>query len=162
MPLGKIYPILSCRSWGRSQEKLEAVAWSNPLAVGSDERWVHSRLGQLCPVFLKLFLQAKDLLELMLRAEITDSEGRQVSKLSDEEVLAQSITFILAGYDTTSNTLAYTTYCLAMNPDVQENLIKEIDFAIGDNVSTIFNRYLIMVMTELSPAWSVIVGVINQ
>ena len=122
--------------------------------------WIR-RLRQFCPVFLKLFLQTKDLLELMLRAEITDSEGRQVSKLSDEEVLEQSITFILAGYGTTSNTLAYTTYCLAMNPDVQENLIKEIDDAVGDSVSTLFNTYFIMLMTEVSPSWSVIVGVIN-
>ena len=72
----------------------------------------------------------------MLQAEITDSEGKQVSKLSEDEVLAQSYTFILAGYETTSNTLSYVTYCLALNPEVQENLIKEIDDAVGDNVST--------------------------
>ena len=84
-------------------------------------------------------LKRKDLLELMLRAEVTDSEGRQVSKLSDEEVLAQSFTFILAGYETTSNTLAYTTYCLATNPDVQEKLIDEIDSAVEDGVSTCAN-----------------------
>ena len=82
------------------------------------------------------------MLELMLSAEVTDSEGRQVSKLSDDEVLAQSFTFILAGYETTSNALAYTTYCLAMNPDVQERLIREIDDAVGDGVSTVFNCQL--------------------
>ena len=81
-------------------------------------------------------MQRKDLLELMLRAEITDSEGRQVSKLTDNEVVAQSFTFILAGYETTSNALAYTTYCLALNPDIQEKLVKEIDDAVGDSVST--------------------------
>ena len=84
----------------------------------------------------QLILQRKDLLELMLQAEITDSEGKQVSKLSEDEVLAQSYTFILAGYETTSNTLSYVTYCLALNPEVQEKLIKEIDDAVGDNVST--------------------------
>lgn len=81
-------------------------------------------------------MQRKDLLELMLQAEITDSEGKQVSKLSEDEVLAQSYTFILAGYETTSNTLSYVTYCLALNPEVQEKLIKEIDDAVGDNVGT--------------------------
>lgn len=81
-------------------------------------------------------LQRKDLLELMLRAEVTDKDGKHVSKLSDDEVLAQSFTFILAGYETTSNALAYTTYCLAMNSEVQDKLIKEIDEAVGDNVST--------------------------
>ena len=73
----------------------------------------------------------------MLRAEVTDKDGKQVSKLSDDEVLGQSFTFILAGYETTSNALAYTTYCLALNPEVQDKLIKEIDETVGDNVSTI-------------------------
>lgn len=63
----------------------------------------------------------------------SDKDGKHVSKLSDDEVLAQSFTFILAGYETTSNALAYTTYCLALNPEVQ--LIEEIDEAVGDNVS---------------------------
>ena len=71
----------------------------------------------------------------MLKAEIKDSEGKQVSKLSEDEVLAQSFVFILAGYETTSNALSYVTYCLALNPEVQENLIKEIDDAVGDKVS---------------------------
>ena len=71
----------------------------------------------------------------MLRAEVTDKDGKHVSKLSDDEVLAQSYTFILAGYETTSNALAYTTYCLALNPKVQDKLIEEIDEAYGDKVS---------------------------
>ena len=71
----------------------------------------------------------------MIRAEVTDSEGKQVSKLTDDEVLAQSFTFILAGYETTGNALAYTTYCLALNPEVQDKLIEEIDGAVGDDVS---------------------------
>lgn len=65
----------------------------------------------------------------------SDKDGKHMSKLSDDEVLAQSFTFILAGYETTSNALAYTTYCLALNPEVQEKLIEEIDEAVGDNVS---------------------------
>ena len=48
-------------------------------------------------------------------------------KLTDEEIVAHAITFILAGYETTSNTLAYTSYLLALNPDVQEKLQSEID-----------------------------------
>ena len=84
---------------------------------------------------LNLQIERKDLLELMLKAEIKDSEGKQVSKLSEDEVVAQSFVFLLAGYETTSNTLSYVTYCLALNPEVQEKLIKEIDDAVGDNVS---------------------------
>ena len=71
----------------------------------------------------------------MLHADTVDSEGRKVSKLTDAEIVSQSMTFILAGYETTSNALAYTTYCLAVNPDKQEKLLEEIDQTIKDGVS---------------------------
>ena len=34
---------------------------------------------------------------------------------------------MLAGYDTTSNTLGYTSYLLALNPDKQDKLCADID-----------------------------------
>lgn len=97
--------------------------------------------------------QRKDVLELMMKAEVTDSEGKKVSKLTDGEVLSQSFTFILAGYETTSNALAYTTYCLALNPEVQEKLIEEIDGAVGDDENAAYDtvqnlEYLDMVLNE--------------
>ena len=71
----------------------------------------------------------KDLLHLMMIAnEETTVEG--VSKLSDEEIVAQSILFLLAGYETSSNTLSFTLYRLAVNPDVQDKLRKEITEAM--------------------------------
>ena len=47
-------------------------------------------------------------------------------KLTDEEIVAHAVTFMLAGYETTANTLAYTSYLLALNPDIQEKLQSEI------------------------------------
>ena len=74
----------------------------------------------------------KDLLHLMMVAnEETTVEG--VSKLSDEEIVAQSIIFLLAGYETSSNTLSFTLYHLAVNPDVQDKLRKEIIQAMESN-----------------------------
>ena len=48
-------------------------------------------------------------------------------KLTDEEVVGQAVTFLLGGYETTANALAYTSYLLALNPDIQEKLQSEID-----------------------------------
>ncbi|GBF88848.1 cytochrome P450 [Raphidocelis subcapitata] len=45
----------------------------------------------------------------------------------DDTVIAQSNTFILAGYETTANTLAYTLYAISANPRVQERVLAEID-----------------------------------
>ena len=74
----------------------------------------------------------KDLLHLMMIAnEETTEEG--VSKLSDEEIVAQSVLFLLAGYETSSNTLSFTLYHLALNPDVQDKLRKEIIQAMESN-----------------------------
>ena len=53
-------------------------------------------------------------------------------KLTDKEIVAHAVTFILAGYETTANTLAYTSYLLALNPDIQEKLQSEIDGYFDD------------------------------
>ena len=72
------------------------------------------------------FTQHKDLLQLMIDA--AESESREEEeKLTDEEIAVHCMTFLLAGYDTTANTLAYTSYLLALNPEVQQKLQEEID-----------------------------------
>ena len=74
----------------------------------------------------------KDLLELMMTAnDETTVEG--VSRLTDDEVVAQSLVFLLAGHETTSNTLSFALYHLAVNPDVQDKLRSEIKEAVETN-----------------------------
>ena len=69
-----------------------------------------------------LCLQRKDLLQLMIDA--SDSETQR--RLEKGEIIADCVGFILAGYETTSNTLAFATYQLAANPEAQERLANEI------------------------------------
>ena len=52
--------------------------------------------------------------------------------LTDEEIVATSISFILAGSETTYVTLSFATYLLALNPDIQEKLQSEIDTYFED------------------------------
>lgn len=57
----------------------------------------------------------------------TGELGPGYKQLTDDEIIAVCITFLLAGYETTSNLLAFTSYLLAMNPEKQEKLIEEIN-----------------------------------
>ncbi|CAG2169564.1 unnamed protein product [Oppiella nova] len=53
--------------------------------------------------------------------------------LTENEILAQAMIFLLAGYETTGTLLSFCTYELALNPHVQEILNKEVNSAIDSN-----------------------------
>ncbi|KAM7315477.1 cytochrome P450 3A41-like [Ixodes scapularis] len=53
--------------------------------------------------------------------------GTQRKTLTEMEAMAHCVTFLLAGQDTTSSVIAYTVYLLALHPDVQEKLRREMD-----------------------------------
>ena len=46
--------------------------------------------------------------------------------MSVDEIVAQATTFLLAGTDTTWHTLSFALYSLAINPEVQSKLKREI------------------------------------
>ena len=71
-----------------------------------------------------------DLVHLMLTAHEEPGPEGKCSKLSNEEIVAQSVVFLLAGSETSSNALAFTIYLLALHPDIQEKLRSEVKTAI--------------------------------
>ncbi|XP_013788258.1 cytochrome P450 3A9-like isoform X2 [Limulus polyphemus] len=95
--------------------------------------------------FLQLMLDAQESTQeveddhdevnnLMDSAHVHEDENKEFvlkpSKrkiLTRDDILANSILFFLAGYDTTANALSYCVYCLALNQECQEKLIQEID-----------------------------------
>ena len=52
--------------------------------------------------------------------------------MTDREVLGNSLGFLGAGSDTTSITLSFMSYLLALHPDIQEKLQSEIDAYFED------------------------------
>lgn len=79
-------------------------------------------------------LQYKDLLQLMIdaTAEGEEEEGMK-KKLTDFQVIGNAITFMLAGYESTAIGLSNTSYFLALNPHIQEELQKKIDTYMKEN-----------------------------
>ena len=53
--------------------------------------------------------------------------------MTDKQVYANALDFLIAGNETTSILLSYTSYLLALNTDVQEKLQSEIDAYFEDN-----------------------------
>ncbi|CAG8499692.1 4047_t:CDS:2, partial [Racocetra fulgida] len=68
-------------------------------------------------------VRGKDFLSLLIQAneKLPDDE-----KLTHHELVSQVMTLLLAGHETTSTALTWSLYYLAKNPDVQDNLRKEI------------------------------------
>ncbi|XP_019368161.1 PREDICTED: cytochrome P450 3A1-like [Gavialis gangeticus] len=100
-----------------------------------------------------------DFLQLMLDAQNPDDRSRPKEEkhayktLTDTEILAQALVFILAGYETTSSTLSFISYNLATHPDVQQRLHEEIDAALPNRASPAYEavmqmEYLDMVVNE--------------
>ncbi|XP_072205197.1 cytochrome P450 3A4-like isoform X2 [Excalfactoria chinensis] len=100
-----------------------------------------------------------DFLQLMIDSqssrESSKSAGEKDSykSLSDEEILAQALIFVFAGYETTSSTLSYISYHLATYPDVQKRLQDEIDASLPNKAAPTYNavmqmEYLDMVVNE--------------
>ncbi|KAK3737393.1 hypothetical protein QZH41_019943 [Actinostola sp. cb2023] len=69
---------------------------------------------------------SKDFLDMML-ANTENENLPEDKRLTEHEVIAQSLVFLLAGYETTSNTLALTCHHLATSPDIQDKVQREID-----------------------------------
>ncbi|KAH9847039.1 cytochrome P450 [Lenzites betulinus] len=79
-------------------------------------------------------VRGRDLLTLLLKANMaTDIPDNQ--RLSDEDVLAQVPTFLVAGHETTSSSTTWCLYALTQAPDVQKKLRDEL-FTIQTDTPT--------------------------
>ncbi|XP_039700094.1 cytochrome P450 3A12 isoform X2 [Pteropus medius] len=93
-----------------------------------------------------------DFLQLMINSQNSE-ETDSHKAMSDLELVAQSIIFIFAGYETTSTTLSFLMYILATHPDIQQKVQEEIDATLPNKVLPTYDaltqmEYLDMVLNE--------------
>lgn len=69
----------------------------------------------------------ENFLEGMLAAQYTDDA------FTDDEIIGNTFTLLLAGEDTTAHTMAWTTWLLARRPEVQARCAEETREVLGDD-----------------------------
>ncbi|XP_030645925.1 thromboxane-A synthase [Chanos chanos] len=79
--------------------------------------------------------------------------GPQKRMMTEDEIVGQAFLFLLAGYETSSNTLAFVCYLLAVHPECQEKVQREVDDFYARHESPDYNnvqelKYLDMVVSE--------------
>ena len=55
------------------------------------------------------------------------SSRQQKKMITEDEIVGQAFVFLVAGYETSSNTLALTCYLLAIHPECQHKVQEEVD-----------------------------------
>ena len=99
----------------------EAIIEKRKKALKLDENGV---LNEESEAILKRALESRknlDFLDMLLTARDEDGKG-----LTDLEIRDEVDTFLYAGFDTTSNALTSTLYCLAKHPEHQEKIREEV------------------------------------
>jgi cytochrome P450 len=102
---------------------------------------------------------AKELLTLLLTAR--DDDG---NSMSDQQLRDEVITLLLAGHETTALNLSWTSYLLALHPEVEEKLHAELHVVLGGRLPSAADlpklQYTDRVIREslrlYPPAWRVL------
>lgn len=100
--------------------------------------------------------EQRDLLSLILEAAREDPELMNEKQIRDE-----TVTFLLAGLDTTANGLVWTLYLLATHSDVEQKLLEELDLVLAGAPPDVSHlpmlKYTAMVFAEslrlYPPVW---------
>ncbi|XP_045113781.1 cytochrome P450 9e2-like [Portunus trituberculatus] len=95
-----------------------------------------------------------DFLDLLLNAKASEDDIRPGKKVFGEHTLvAQSVLFLVAGYDTTASALAFSSYNVAMNVHCQHRLRQELQELVKEHGSINYQgimeaKYLDAVLME--------------
>jgi len=75
-----------------------------------------------------------------------------IPELRCSQITSQAFTFLLAGYETTANALAFATYLLALNPDKEAKMCEEID-AFGRDATPSYDDLVKVRLTRVCLQW---------
>ncbi|KAF8384350.1 hypothetical protein PRIPAC_73492 [Pristionchus pacificus] len=96
-----------------------------------------------------------DFIDIFLDAEVDSAEIPSVGeskvsrKLVFDEIVSQCIVMLLAGFETTANSLSYLTHFLANHPDVQERMREEVEAVCQNEASELLKKIEYEELAEL-------------
>lgn len=67
----------------------------------------------------------------LLKAMLDGKDPKTGEKMSEENIAANMVTFLVAGHETTSGMLSYVFYFLCSHPEVQRKARQEVDDIVG-------------------------------
>ncbi|KXN72743.1 cytochrome P450, partial [Conidiobolus coronatus NRRL 28638] len=91
----------------------------------------HEFVEEMIKIKKKQYHESSEKPKDLITALIESNEKEVEFKLTNDEIRDNITIFILAGHDTTSNTLSTTLYYLARYPEIQDKLRKEVLEALG-------------------------------
>ena len=70
---------------------------------------------------------------MILQEEYFNQINVFCTELDDDDIVAQALLFYFAGFETVSTLLCFASHQLAVHPDIQARLQKEIDDTLNEN-----------------------------
>jgi cytochrome P450 len=108
-----------------------------PLPGKAEKRWAIRYVDEtIRGVIRKWRAEAKDhgdLLSMILMAVDEEGDGRSVT---DDEARDSLVTMFVAGHDTVSAALSWVWYVLTSHPEVEAQVLNELDSVLGDRSPT--------------------------
>jgi cytochrome P450 len=128
--LTALNPTLSTIAWRFLFARMgvpEAVPFPGSHKTATSVQWLYQATALLVAQRRAEGYVSKDILALLLSTK--DPETGRV--MSDDELISNLYTFMVAGHETSATTLAWTLWLLAKDQVTQERLRAEIETAIG-------------------------------
>ncbi len=118
------------------------INWPDRLPTPANRRF-HRSLAEVDEVVYRIIAQHRrsqadgnpdiDLLSMLM--SVRDSETG--AGLDDTQLRNETITFLLAGHETTANALTWTFYLISRHPEVEQRLLTELDEVLGGKTPTL-------------------------
>ncbi|XP_020296279.1 cytochrome P450 9e2-like [Pseudomyrmex gracilis] len=92
-----------------------------------------------------------DMIHLLMQAR--DKENPSIHKMTLDDIVSQAFIFFFAGFDTSSTLMCFAAHELAVNPDIQDRLRKEVEEHSDENGDITYDSlskmtYMDMVVSE--------------